>query len=194
MGMARGETSGDRSTRCARGEPVAAVAISALTAAPVAASVAAAYGAHGDDLRRYLARFGGDVAAAEDIVHEAFVRLLTETAAGRAPVHVRAWLFRVAVNAATSRARRQGVASRRAAELVRREMAPSPEEELLEREAAADLTDRLTIFPADVRAALVLAAHGFSGAEIAQRIGRSELATRSLLCRSRGRLRASAAA
>ncbi len=43
-------------------------------------------------------------------------------------------------------------------------------------------------------AALAISAHGFGGAGIAPRIGRSELATRSILCRSRSRLRADPAA
>jgi len=48
--------------------------------------------------------------------------------------------------------------------------------------------------PGDARAALLLSAHGYSGAEIALHIGRSELATRSLICRHRSRLRSSPAA
>lgn len=184
MGMARGETSGDRGTHRARGEPVAAAAISFATA----------YDEHGAALRRHLVRYTGDAASAEDLVHEAFVRLLTEAAAGRPPAHLRAWLFRVAVNLATSRARRLGVASRRAPELVRREVAPSPEDELLEREVARDLHGRLASLPEHARTALMLAAHGYSGAEIARHIGRSELARRSILCRSRSRLRTGTAA
>jgi RNA polymerase sigma-70 factor, ECF subfamily len=184
MGMARGETSGDRGTHRARGEPVAAPAIPFATA----------YDEHGDALRRYLVRYTGDAAAAEDLAHEAFVRLLSEAAAGRPPAHLRAWLFRVAVNLANSRARRLGVASRRAPELVRREVVSSPEDELLAREAARDLNGRLASLPAHARTALMLAAHGYSGAEIARRIGRSELATRSILCRSRSRLRTVTAA
>ena len=39
------------------------------------------------------------------------------------------------------------------------------------------------------RTALLLAAEGFSGAEIAAAIGRSESATRTLLCRTRLRVR-----
>jgi DNA-directed RNA polymerase specialized sigma24 family protein len=35
----------------------------------------------------------------------------------------------------------------------------------------------------------VMAASGFRTAEIADRIGRTELATRALLCRARGRMR-----
>jgi RNA polymerase sigma-70 factor, ECF subfamily len=132
-----------------------------------------------------------DHAAAEDLLHETFVRLLVETAAGRPPAYLRAWLFRVAANLATSRARRRGVATRRAPELIRRDVAPSPEEMLLDREAAQALERRLADLPDPVRVALVLSAHGFTGAEIARRIGRTELATRSLLWRHRGRLRVS---
>lgn len=179
MGTARGEMHGDRGAGGARGEPVAALAI----------SVSAAYTEHAGALRAYLTRHTRDAAAAEDLVHETFIRLLTETAEDRAPVHLRAWLFRVAANLAASRGRRQGVAARRAPELIPRGVAPSPEDELLEREAARALHRRLAHLPDHVRAALLLSAHGYSGAEIAIRIGRSELATRSLLCRYRGRLR-----
>jgi len=182
MGMARGEMHGDRGASGVRGEPVAALAIST------------AYSQHADALRAFLTRSTRDAAAAEDLVHETFIRLLTETAEDRAPVHLRAWLFRVAANLAASRGRRQGVAARRAPELLPRGVAPSPEDELLDREAAGALQRRLAHLPDHVRAALLMSAHGFSGAEIAVRIGRSELATRSLLCRYRGRLRSRVAA
>lgn len=179
MGMARREN-GDRSAGGARGEPVAPLAILAT----------AAYADHGEALRGYLAGRTRDRAEAEDLVHETFVRLLTELSTGRSPGHLRAWLFRVGNNLATSRARHQGVVRRRSVELVRREVVPSPEDELLERESAGVLTGRLAHLPEHVRTALVLSAHGYTGAEIARRIGRTELATRSLLCRHRARLRA----
>lgn len=184
MGMARGETCGDRGAGGARGEPVADLAI----------SLPSAYAAHADALRAHLTGYIRDPAAAEDLVHEAFVRLLTESNAGRAPTHERAWLFRVATNLATSRGRRRAVAARRAHELRPRELAPSPEEMLIDREAAADVHQLLAGLPAHVRTALVMASHGYSGREIAERIGRTELATRSLLCRYRGRLRSDSAA
>lgn len=177
--MVLGETSGDRGAEGARGEPVAAVTM----------AVSAAYDTYGEALRGYLARFTRDSANAEDLVHETFIRLLVESAAGRQPANVRAWLFRVGINLATSRARRQGVAARRASELIRREVSPSPEEELIDREAARALDNRLAQLPSDVRVALLLSAGGYSSAEIGQRIGRSELATRSLLSRQRSRLR-----
>lgn len=184
MGMARGEMRDDRGTGGPAGDPVDALAI----------AVSAAYAEHAGALRAYLASRTRDIAAAEDLVHETFLRLLTESAESRAPAHLRAWLFRVATNLATSRARRLRVASRRAPELVVREVAASPEEELIDREAAGALRGRLTGLPAHVREALLLTAAGFSGAEVARRIGRSELATRSLLCRYRSRLRDGVAA
>jgi len=179
MGMARREN-GDRSVGEARGEPVA----------PLAILVSTAYADHGEALRGYLAGLTRDRAEAEDLLHETFVRLMTEVSAARPPDHLRAWLFRVGANLATSRARHQGVVKRRSVELVRREVVPSPEDELVERESAGVLTGRLAHLPEHVRAALVLSAHGYTGAEIARHIGRSELATRSLLCRHRARLRA----
>ncbi|HEX5038944.1 MAG TPA: sigma factor-like helix-turn-helix DNA-binding protein, partial [Candidatus Limnocylindria bacterium] len=90
---------------------------------------------------------------------------------------------------AASRGRHQGVASRRAHELVLRDVVRSPEDELLDREEALDVRGRIAGLPPVARRALLLAAHGYTGAEIASHIGRSPLATRSLICRARGRLR-----
>lgn len=175
MGMARG-VRGDRGAGGAGGSSVVTLATS--------------YTEHGAALRAFLAGSTRDAAAAEDLLHETYLRLLIEIAAGRVPRYPRAWLFRVAANLATSRARRQGVASRHAGELVRTEHAPSPEQQLLEREAASDVSEHLRGMPEHARHAFLLTAAGFSGAEVARHIGRSELATRSLLCRYRSRLRA----
>jgi DNA-directed RNA polymerase specialized sigma24 family protein len=73
-------------------------------------------------------------------------------------------------------------------------VAPSPEEEVLDREAAMALSGRLASLPEAARVALWLAAHGYTGIEIGRRIGRTELATRSLICRHRGRIRLALAA
>jgi RNA polymerase sigma-70 factor (ECF subfamily) len=181
--MARGDRIGDRGAGGARGEPVAG-----------AISPSALYAEHAAPLRAYLVALTRDGAAAEDLVHEAFVRLLAETGAGRPPLIPRAWLFRVATNLAVSRGRRRNIAARRSREVATRDTAPSPEDELLQREARRQLDGRLAGLPPHARAALVLAAHGYSGPEIARLIGRSELATRSLLCRYRGRLRTESAA
>ena len=182
MSVARGETVGDRDGAAVRGESVA----------DVAALVTAAYDDHAAALRAYATRCLRDAAAADDTVQDAFVRLIAEVAAGRVPSMPRAWLFRVVTNLVVTRARHRSVAARRAADLLDRGLAPSPEDVLVEREAAATLDAHLDGMPVHARTAMVLAAHGYSGAEIARRIGRSELATRSLLCRQRRRLRAAA--
>lgn len=55
-------------------------------------SVTAAYETWAGELERYVTRaFGGRVVP-EDVVHEAFARLIRETSAGREPTLVRAWL------------------------------------------------------------------------------------------------------
>jgi DNA-directed RNA polymerase specialized sigma24 family protein len=67
--------------------------------------------------------------------------------------------------------------------------AESPESDVLDRERSAGLDAVLADLPADVRTALLLSAQGFSGEEIAQAIGRSNGATRTMLCRARVRVR-----
>ena len=68
--------------------------------------IAEAYEAHARELAAYVARsFGGRVIP-EDVVHEAFARLVRDVAAGRAPLLVRPWLYRVAHNLAVDELRR----------------------------------------------------------------------------------------
>jgi DNA-directed RNA polymerase specialized sigma24 family protein len=61
--------------------------------------------------------------------------------------------------------------------------------ETLRRETNAALHAGLATVPADARAALLMAAQGFSGREIAEAIGRSEMATRTMMFRAREKLR-----
>ena len=170
---------GDRDGHAVRGESVGAAT----------AFVTAAWDDHAAAVRAIVLRSVRDPVIADDVVQDSFERLLGEAAADRPPVNVRAWLLRVATNLVVSGARRRSVAARRAADLLGRQNVPSPEDVLVEREAAAVLDERLRTVPEHARTAMLLAAHGYSGAEIASRIGRSELATRSLLCRHRRRLR-----
>ena len=126
---------------------------------------------------------------AEDLVQESFVRLLEELGAGRSPDNVSAWLFRVCTNLATSRGRRLMVAQRflRVARPPRD--APPADVEFLRSEVNAAVLDGLATLPTDAQMALLMAAQGFSGREIAKEIGRTELATRALMFRSRQKLR-----
>jgi RNA polymerase sigma-70 factor (ECF subfamily) len=187
MGLARGDEIGVRDTSGIGGSPNAGSADSE----PLAGE---AYLLHAAAVRGFLTRLTRNRAVADDLLHDCFVRYLAEVAAGRTPRHPSAWLHRVAFNLATSRARHDSVAVRRAPELLRRDAVPSPEDQLLERESAGRLEARLSHLTPDARAALLLAALGFSGPEIAVHLGRTPLAIRSLICRARSRLRATVAA
>ena len=105
------------------------------------------------------------------------------------PDNVRAWLYRVAANLAISRGRRVATWLRIVPRLLDRDEPTRPEAEFLQHERDAELHAALGRLRPDGRAALLLAAQGFNGHEIATSIGRSEPATRTLLYRSRIELR-----
>jgi RNA polymerase sigma-70 factor (ECF subfamily) len=152
-------------------------------------ALTALYEAHRAELFAFLVRMTRDREAAEDLLQETFIRLITETRAGRPPEQVRAWLYRVASNAAISRGRHGSVLNRLMPRLVDRREPASPESEALRAERDSELHHDLADLAPDARAALLLAAQGFDGHEIAAAIGRTEGATRTLLCRARVQLR-----
>jgi RNA polymerase sigma-70 factor (ECF subfamily) len=148
-----------------------------------------AYEAYGPEITRFVASRTRDHEAAEDLAHEAFLRLHMETIAGRPPDDVRAWLYRVAANLATSRGRRVQVAERHAARLVPADVTRSPEDVVVDRERDAAVRAALSRLGDRDRDVVILAAAGLSGPELADQLGRTQLATRTLLCRARARLR-----
>jgi RNA polymerase sigma-70 factor, ECF subfamily len=152
-------------------------------------ALTALYEAHRAELFGFLVRMARDREAAEDLLQEVFIRLIREARAGRLPDAVRPWLYRVATNAAISRARHGAVWTRLMPRLVDRREPQGPESAALRAEQESELHTALAELAADGRAALLLAAQGFDGREIAASIGRTEGATRTLLCRSRVRLR-----
>ena len=152
--------------------------------------VIAAYEAHARDLNAFARSLVREREAAEDLVAEAYARLVREVHAGRGPDDVRAWLYRVVSNLVMSRGRRITVAQRFLGRLVDRRTAELPEARHLRLDVDPALRAAVLSLPPDARVALVLAARGVSGAEIAATIGRSEAATRTLLTRSRQRVRA----
>lgn len=152
-------------------------------------ALTALYEAHRAELFAFLLRMTRDREDAEDLLQEAFIRLIKEARAGRQPDAVRPWLYRVAANAAISRSRHGAVWSRLLPRLVDLREPVRPEGELLRAERETELHAALAELPPDGRAALLLAAQGFHGHEIAASIGRTEGATRTLLCRSRVQLR-----
>jgi RNA polymerase sigma-70 factor, ECF subfamily len=152
-------------------------------------SIGEAYERFSADLRRFVTSRSRDVATSEDIVHEAFVRLAIESRERPGPTNPRAWLYRVALNLVISGSRHSDVARRRAGQLTRDDVADSPEDLFLASESHRALGSALQTLGPHGRTSLLLAAQGYTGREIAQIIGRSEGATRTLMCRARGILR-----
>ena len=155
----------------------------------VLTDVIAAYDANERDLFTFALRVTRDGAAAEDIVQEAFLRLVRESRAGRHPDNARAWLYRVVVNLARTRARRRAVADRWRGLFANRDVVRSPEDDIVGREGADVLAALVASLPTDARMAFLLASDGHSGQEVASLMGRSEGATRNLLWRARRELR-----
>lgn len=158
-------------------------------AMPTSDLVALSYDKHNRELFGFALRASRDVETAEDLVHEAFIRLIVEMDAGRTPDNIRAWLFRVVANLAVSGGRRLTVAKRQLGALVTVETVAGPEPAYLDAERNSDLDAILGELGADARTALLMAASGFNGMEIADAIGRSANATRTLMCRARLQLR-----
>jgi RNA polymerase sigma factor (sigma-70 family) len=156
-----------------------------------APAVATAYTAYAPELLAYVAtRFRGQVNA-EDIVHEAFARLVREAAAGRQPVCVRAWLYRVAHNLAVSELRRKAWVAAGDDDHPQplRSSAPSAETAYDASSVSDDLQRALAALAAPGRRSILMFAEGYTVREIASAVGRTEPATRSLMCRSRKALR-----
>ncbi len=148
-----------------------------------------AFEEHSAKLTGFAYAMTRDRDVADDLVQESFLRLVKELASGRTPDNLAAWLFAVCSNLAVSRGRRASVAQRflRAA---RGGMDEAPADiETLRRETNAALLAALATVPGDARAALLMSANGFSGREIAAAIGRSEVATRTMMFRAREKLR-----
>jgi len=148
--------------------------------------IAQSYLLHRDRIHRTVARSTRDPELAEDILHDAYVRLLLAVRAGNVPDNVPAWLYRVAMNLVVDSARRR---SRLARLPIPDRSVVAPDDDALERERAAELYGALAKLPPDVRRALVLNGAGYGPVEIAPMIGRTSAATRVLLCRGRKRTR-----
>ncbi len=151
-----------------------------------------AYARHAGEINGFLIRAVRDIEVAADLLADAFTKLLVEERGGRWPDQPRAWLYRVASNLVMSRGRHLQVSNRVDRVLHARErgrVSDSPDVEVLRRERRGDLDQALAKLGLDARTALLLAAQGFDGATIAVTIGRTEVATRTLMCRSRLRLR-----
>jgi RNA polymerase sigma-70 factor (ECF subfamily) len=151
--------------------------------------IANAYEVHGAAIRGKALQLTRDPEVAADVTQEAFLRLFVEAKAGRLPDNVQAWLYRTSANLVISRSRRSEVARRYAPHLLSADRPVQPDEIVLRNEESQLLTSAVGTLPVADRIALVMAARGATGLEIAAELGRSHVATRALLSRARGRLR-----
>ena len=172
-------------------ELVEAPVVALLRTVDPAVWVESAYEAFHTEIYSFAMRGTREAAAAADATQEAFIRLLREARERRVPDDPRAWLYRVVSNLLISGGRRATVAQRSRAAIVRRDTPsqPSPEATAMRRERRDAVQVALDAMSPDARTALLLAANGFNGREIAHALGRTELATRALLCRARTHLR-----
>ncbi len=153
------------------------------------AQVALAFERYGPEIQAHLRALVRDPGEAEDLAQETFVRLLAEIAAGRAPDNTRAWLHRVASNLAMSYGRHRRVAQRAEPRLRADGSVPATEDLAVRHDEHRRVRDALGELRDQDREVVLLAAAGLSGPELAGRMGRSDSATRTMLCRARGRLR-----
>jgi RNA polymerase sigma-70 factor (ECF subfamily) len=148
-----------------------------------------AFEEHAGKLTSFAFGMTRDRDVADDLVQESFLRLVKELAADRTPDNIPAWLFRVCANLATSRGRRATVAQRFLSSVRSLPDEAPADVPTLRKETNAVLLAGLATVPPDARAALLMASQGFSGREIAEAIGRSEMATRTMMFRAREKLR-----
>lgn len=152
--------------------------------------VASAWQLYERELFTYALRTSRSHDAAADLVQDTFLKLVAEIRAGRRPDRIRPWLYRVLTNRVISRSRHGSVVSRWFQSLrPTGETAPSPEAAAIADETKTRLEVALTTLSPDGRAAILLAANGFSGPEIAEQLGRTPLAIRTLLFRARSQVR-----
>jgi RNA polymerase sigma factor (sigma-70 family) len=157
-------------------------------------NVTSAYFLHAAELHRFAMSRGASMTA-DDLVQEAFLRLSVQAGAGRYPSQPRAWLYRVVMNLIISAARRR-ITAKAAIDLKTIDVAEpvdleTPEARCLAAERHQRIGDAMASVSSPARTGLQMAADGYSGREIALAIGRSEVATRALLCRARGTVRRS---
>ncbi|HEY3615086.1 MAG TPA: RNA polymerase sigma factor [Gaiellales bacterium] len=134
----------------------------------------------------FLRRTGGSPALAEDLTQDTFMAAVRELQGGRRPATPSAWIHGIARHKLIDHYRRTGRSERvqTAAEAV------DPHAARFDDDRSERLAAALDRVPAAQRAALVLChLDGFTVAEAARALGRSEKALESLLGRGRGSLR-----
>jgi RNA polymerase sigma-70 factor (ECF subfamily) len=130
-----------------------------------------------DGIYRYLAAAFGSPAQAEEITQEAFLQMCRTLQKGQTIENHRAWLYRVAHNAALNQIKSRKFllpVDDEAWEEISRvlpDTAPSPEQSLLEREKLACLRQAMSRLTDTERQCLHLRTKGFRYREIAEVVG-----------------------
>lgn len=136
------------------------------------------YARHAHAVHALAFRLTGDRAAAEDITQESFLRMLKFLGGLRVDQPLRPWLKRVAANAAIDHLRRNRRLQSMDGEADWPDPSPSTETD-------AELHGLLRRLPAPVRTVVWLhLMEGWSHRELADRFGRSESWSKSLLSRA----------
>jgi RNA polymerase sigma-70 factor (ECF subfamily) len=154
-------------------------------------ALAEIYDRYAESIYRYLYRYLGDAAQAEDLTSEVFLKLLEVTGTRRAPrEQLQGWLYRVAHNLAMDRFRRQARRPNLALneELVADSDLPSiTVEKRMDRQRLRVAIGQLT--SAQQQVILLRFAEGFKVAEVAELMGKSQGAVKILQHRAVKRLR-----
>jgi RNA polymerase sigma-70 factor, ECF subfamily len=143
-------------------------------------------------LVRLSARMLGNMADAEDVVQEAYVKAYRSLLDGQFDrrAKVETWLYRIVVNAAIDARRKRARRETNLEMEMAEDMATAGVSPIEARLALAEIADWLGALPADQQAALVLkVVEGRESAEIAEILGCSEGAVEQRLVRARAALR-----
>ena len=146
-----------------------------------------------DNLRRIFVqiyRIVGNVADAQDLTQEAFIKALQRQEQLKDEQKAAHWLSRIATNTAIDFLRRHGRMTQCEIDVHTESADESPEELLLRSEHRDYLEDGLRLLTSRERAALVLRdVEGCSAEEVAQRLDCSKATVRSHIANARIKLR-----
>jgi RNA polymerase sigma-70 factor, ECF subfamily len=130
----------------------------------------------------------GDRAAAEDCVHEAYLRAYRNWKDWRGDAPAEAWLHRIAINTAISHQRYARM--REVGQVIRRLGRPAPPPDPASLAERSDLIRALRRLPPKQAAAIVLRHHhGYTNREIGAALGIPERTVASRLAAAKARLR-----
>jgi RNA polymerase sigma factor (sigma-70 family) len=142
-------------------------------------------------LHRYCRRILPE-ARTEDVVQQAFLNAWSALGSGVEVEDLKAWLYRIARNAALDNARRAGYDYAELTESLR--LAPGADSDVERRAVIRETLAGVASLPPGQRDALLRTAAGHSRADIARDLDVSEGAVRQLVHRARTTLRAAATA